>query len=400
MTTTAHRSAPGDNPAPAGRIAALDVLRGVAILGTLATNIWIFTDPAGLVGYLTGDTVGTAPPGWGALSVAAQQLANGKFLGLLTLMFGVGLEIQRRSAVRAGRAWPGGYPARAFLLFLDGLLHYLLVVEFDVLMGYAVTGVVVAYLLTTSERAQRGAMWAAAGVHLLLLSAVTALLAGAPLAPTRGPVTPNPYAEGSWWDLVLFRVDNAVLFRIEAVFILAMSVATFLLGARLLRAGVFEARGARLRRRLMLLGLGVALPLDLLLGTTGGVAGLVAARYGTAPVVALGLLALGTEMVGRTQRRGFLGRRLTEVGRTALSCYVLQNVLASALCYGWGLGLAARLSDEARVPATFAAYVVVVTAVLLAAHGWVRWFGRGPVEALWSASYRALVRGRKRPVTP
>lgn len=29
------------------RIAALDVARGIAILGTLGTNIWIITDPAG-----------------------------------------------------------------------------------------------------------------------------------------------------------------------------------------------------------------------------------------------------------------------------------------------------------------------------------------------------------------
>ncbi|STZ74668.1 Predicted membrane protein [Mycolicibacterium fortuitum] len=29
------------------RLQSLDVLRGIAILGTLGTNIWIFTDPEG-----------------------------------------------------------------------------------------------------------------------------------------------------------------------------------------------------------------------------------------------------------------------------------------------------------------------------------------------------------------
>jgi uncharacterized protein len=99
-------------------------------------------------------------------------------------MFGIGLEIQRRSALRAGRRWPGRYPVRAALLFLDGVLHYLLVVEFDVLMGYAVTGAVVAYLLATSERTQRTWMVAAAGVHVLLLGLATAVLTAAPMPPS------------------------------------------------------------------------------------------------------------------------------------------------------------------------------------------------------------------------
>jgi uncharacterized protein len=325
-----------------------------------------------------------------------QALANGKFLGLLTLLFGVGLEIQRRSAERAGRPWPGPYLWRAALLFLDGLVHYLLVVEFDVLMGYAVTGAVVAYVLGTSVRAQRRWAVAALSVHALLLAAACALLASVPaLVPAEGgdapPLDPNPYADGSFWDLVLLRVDAGGLFRLEPVFILALSTGTFLVGANLYRSGVLGPGGGARRRRLMVLGLGVALPLDLLLGTAAGPAGVVAARYGTAPLVALGLLALGAELVERRPQGGAVRRRLAEVGRTALSCYMLQNLLASALCYGWGLGLAARWGEH-RVPGTVALYVVVSAAVVLAAHLWLRRFERGPVEALLHRGYAALSR--------
>ncbi|WP_369055338.1 DUF418 domain-containing protein [Kineococcus terrestris] len=376
---------------PTTRVAALDVARGLAILGTLATNIWIFTDPQGLVGYLTGGTLAErTPPAWRAVELLAQQLAQGKFLGLLTLMFGVGLELQRRSAVRAGRPWPGRYRVRALLLFLDGLLHFVLVAEFDVLTGYAVTAVVVAAVLATGERAQRRWLVGAALVHGALLALVTTALLTAPGAdggPAR--LDPNPYADGSFGDLVLFRLENLVLFRAEPVFVQALSVAAFLLGARLVRAGVLEERGTRLRRRLLALG-AATLVADLALGLLGGTAGLVLARYGTAPLVALGLLALVVEVVRRRSRLGFAGRRLAEVGRTALSCYVLQNLLASALCYGWGLGLAARLGPDARVPGTLALYALVAAAVVLAANRWVRRGGQGPVEALWRASARAL----------
>jgi uncharacterized protein len=388
-----QRTTPQPGAAPSARIASLDVLRGVAILGTLATNIWIFTDPGGFLGYLADDTASTTPAGWAGVEAVLQQLSQGKFLGLLTLMFGIGLEIQRRSALRSGRRWPGRYPVRAALLFLDGVVHYLLVVEFDVLMGYAVTGAVVAYLLATSERAQRTWMVAAAAVHVLLLGLVTAALTAAPARPAPGVIEPNPYADGSWWDLVLLRVDNALLFRFEPVFIQASSVALFLLGAWLLRAGALGPDGVALRRRLLVVG-AVALPVDLALGVFGGTAGLVLARYGTAPLVALGLLALVVEVVGRRERLGAGGRRLAEVGRTALSSYVLQNVVASALCYGWGLGLASRLDPAARVPATVALYALVAAVVVVSAHLWLRRSTRGPVEWLWHSSYRALTRDR------
>ncbi|MET4612686.1 uncharacterized protein ABIC28_003679 [Rhodococcus sp. PvR044] len=373
---------------PLPRYPSLDVLRGIAILGTLATNIWIFTNPEGLVGYLNGTAA--AAGGWGWVEKVLQQLAQGKFLGLLTLMFGIGLAIQQRSALRAGRPWPGKYPWRAALLFVDGVVHYLLVVEFDVLMGYAVTGLVVAFVLASSERAQRRWMIWAAVIHLVLLTLGALAFAAQPPRPDPPPLDPNPYADGSWWDLVLFRIDNMVVFRIEPVFIFALSIALFLLGARLFRAGVLAPAGSGLRRRLMILGLGIALPIDLATGMLGGDAGLLVARYGTAPLVSLGLLALVAEFYCRRPRVGTVGVRLADVGRMALSSYVLQNLLASALCYGWGLGLAARLSPDARVPATVAIYLGVAAAVIAAAHLWLRRFQRGPVEWLWHRSYLLL----------
>ncbi len=373
------------------RYQSLDVLRGIAILGTLATNIWIFTNPGGLFGYLNDPGAAAVPAGWAQVKAVLQQLAQGKFLGLLTLMFGIGLEIQRRSAVRAGRRWPGRYPWRAGLLLLDGALHFVLVAEFDVLMGYAITGIVVAYLLATSERSQRVWLGLAGAAHVLLLTLVTAVLLLAPPAPTNPLSGPNPYADGSFADLVAFRLDNLVLFRVEPVFIGALSVAMFLAGARLLRAGVLEPAGHRLRVRLMLVG-AVALALDLVLGlagaavlpgTDGATAGFVLGRYGTASVVSFGLLALVTEIVLARPRAGFVRRRLADIGRMALSCYVLQNLVASALCYGWGLGLAARLSPAQQVPGTVAIYALVALVIIAAATLWLRRFPRGPLELAW-----------------
>ncbi|MBD9469918.1 DUF418 domain-containing protein [Pseudoxanthomonas sp. PXM01] len=372
------------------RLIVLDVLRGIAILGTLGTNIWIFMYPGGLLGYLATGWGQSDDMHWGTL--ALQQLTQGKFLGLLALMFGMGIVLQQRSALAAGIRWPGPYLVRAALLFVDGVLNYLFVVEFDVLMGYAITSVVVAFMLRLGSRGRTAWLAVAAGVHFLFLGLVVLVLAFFD-GDMPGGVTA---ATGSgWWDMVQSRVDNVWLFREEMFFIAPMSVALFLLGARLLEAGVFEARGVRLRRWLIVLGLGVAWPIDMAMGVFGGDAGIMAGRYGTAPFVAMGLLAAVAEAFHRRPQPGALGRRLAEVGRMALSGYVLQNLLASALCYDWGLGLARRVPEAWSVPATVGIYLLVAAGVMLFAHLWQRHAKRGPLEWLWHRSYLRLTRGSR-----
>ncbi|MFD4180908.1 DUF418 domain-containing protein [Rhodococcus sp. NPDC058514] len=377
------------------RFAALDVMRGVAILGTLATNIWIFTNVEGLVGYING--TGGATGGWAPVQAVLQQLAQGKFLGLLTIMFGIGLAIQQRSAQRRGLPWPGKYPWRAGLLMVDGLLHFFLFTEFDVLTGYAVTGLIVAFVLATGIRAQRIWIGCAVAVHAAMLAMIVVALWSAP-APTGRGLSPNPYADGTFWDLVMFRLDNVLLFRLEVVFILPLSIALFLVGAQLFGARILDPDRDALRRKLMVAGLGVALPLDFALGLFGGEAGLVLGRYGTAPVVALGLLAAIAHHYADGREPGAAGRALAPIGRMALSCYVLQNVLCSIVCYGWGLGLAARLTGATVVPATVALFVAVSATMAVVARLWLRRFDRGPLEALTHAAYRGLARETRVPV--
>ena len=322
-----------------------------------------------------------------------QQLANGKFLGLLTLMFGIGLAIQAQAAARRGRAWPGPYPWRAAILFLDGLLHYLLVVEFDVLMGYAVTGAIAAYVIVGSPRAQRIWIGVTAGLHGLLVAWLTLGLWLGEAGNLGGTPNPNPYRDGTWWDLVLLRLDHAALFRFEPVFLLLLGIAMFTLGNRLYRAGLFDpAAGAALRRRHMVLG-ALAAPVDLALGLHDP-AWLFATRYGTAPIVALGLLGLiahCTVQYTEPGEAGWAGRRLAELGRVALSGYVLQNVIASVLFYGWGLNLGAAPASW-RLPLTLAGWLITSALVLAAAHLWLRRWPRGPLEWLWARGYGLLVR--------
>jgi uncharacterized protein len=363
-----------------GRIDALDVLRGVAILGTFGTNVWLFAHPGGPVAWMSQVFVAGDP-----VDVVLRTLTNGKFLALLTLLFGVGIELQYRSAVRRGSPWPGRYPVRAAILFAEGLVHYVLVFEFDVLMGYAIASLVVAYLVGRSDRAVRAWMGVVGGIYVAVLLAVTALLVATPDEAASGSA-PDPTLTASWPHQVLLRLEHAALLRAEIVLIVPSAVVLFLVGSRLVRAGAFTPDGAGVRRRLVAVGLGVGVPLNALTAAAGPDWFLVE-RYVAPPLVALGLLGLGTTLVHRARRGpGPLRRGVTAVGRTALSCYVLQNVLAAILCYGWGFGLAERFAGAG--PWFVLALWTAISAVLLvAAPLWLRHAEKGPLESLMHRVY-------------
>jgi uncharacterized protein len=385
-TPASATAPPSSTPGTGGRIAALDVLRGIAILGTLASNIWIFNAPGGPAEWISGGFAGAEP-----VQRVLQALSNGKFLGLLTLLFGVGLELQYRSMVRRGMPWPGRYALRAGILFVEGLVHYVLVFEFDVLMGYAIASLVAAYLIGRSDRVVRAWGGVLAGLFVVAIAGATALMVatgGSGTASDGGTQAADTttMSTASWFDQVLLRLEHMGLFRIELLLIVPSATVLFLVGSRLVRAGLFTTTedGARLRRRLAWVGLGVGVPLNALT-TWAGPDWFLVDRYLVPPLVAVGILALGTTLVARARTRpGLLRRGVEGVGRTALSCYVLQNVLASALCYDWGLGLAG--GGPWQVVAMWAGISLVL---MILAPLWLRRWPRGPIELLMHRVYDA-----------
>jgi uncharacterized protein len=378
LETTATEAAPASK-----RLPLLDVLRGVAIVGTLGTNVWLFASSHGEAGPL----VGFAATGGGVLGSALQLFANGKFLSMLTVLFGVGLAIQYRSVEKRGRRWPGRYHWRALFLFAEGTIHFILVFAWDVLMGYAVTAIVVAWMLKRSQRAQNAVMWTALGLHLALIGLITAAVSGGSgIAPERNPEVEALYASGSWIEQVQFRLDNALAFRIEPIITFPLLVFLFMLGVKLFRAGAFgsDATGGRIRRRLLVWGLGIGLPLNLVC-LVGPEELFFIERYAVAPVVMLGYIGLIGFVVEKA-RRGIVMSAFESLGRTALSGYILQNLLASAVCYGWGLGLAAAFGGSAWFAATL--WLAISVVLLVGASLWLRRFSTGPAEMLQKAVLR------------
>ncbi|GAB2532998.1 DUF418 domain-containing protein [Gracilibacillus alcaliphilus] len=119
------------------RIRLLDVLRGLAIIGTLGINIWIFSLMDSQGGFSDNEGLAYLESLDAFIYTLFIFLFNGKFLGLLTIMFGAGLELKRQKNLSANRKFLGVYVWSCVLLFIDGLLHFLFVFEADILMSYA-----------------------------------------------------------------------------------------------------------------------------------------------------------------------------------------------------------------------------------------------------------------------
>lgn len=378
-------------PESGGRVEALDVLRGIAILGTLASNIWIFTAAIGA-------DANRVIPEW--LGDISHWLPNGKFLGLLTIMFGIGLEIQRQAALRHGKKWPGTYPVRAGLLFVDGLLNYIFVVQFDVLRAYALTGLIVAFLLLTSERVQWWFIGLFLTAHFALMAATVTITANPAndmgIDWTNTGTALEEEAGTGYWEGVLDTIRNiGAGFDINSEFftIVMMGIGLFLLGAKLYRIGIFTPARRRLRYWLIGIGFLIAMPVDYILSYVDIAGGMFSghARYGAAVCVALGILALVAEFY-QHRTPGYIGRHLAFVGKMALTCYLLQNIIGVIL-----QNTALRHDALANVDntlATYIAFTIISLLLILFARLWLARFSRGPFELTWNWCYRKITRTR------
>lgn len=361
------------------RIRLLDILRGFAILGTLGTNIWIFAHAGDLSYITTFDHSGW----WRAndlLRMIVLFLVNGKLLGLLTIMFGVGLEMKYRQAKRKGKPWPGVYLWAVLFLVLEGLLHFILVMEYDILMSYGVTAIIAAFIVKGGDRLIARTMNVIGSVFAIAILALAGLMlaSGASVSLGNFGDIVALYQEGTWIEQVQYRLANFLPLRMEAILVIPTNVFLFLLGVRFMRAGVFspDENGKKLRRTLFKLGIYVGVPLNLLIFIPGGAFDL-PVRYLFAPLMSMGYIAIMARMIQYTKWE-WLWRRLENVGKMSLSCYVLQNILASAVFYGWGLGLAGKLNSAAII-----AIWLVISAFLLGMSSlWLRGFKLGPMETI------------------
>ena len=121
-----------------GRIAMLDTIRGVAVMGILTMNIVSFAMPE--AAYMNPAAYGGHDGVDLAIWVFNFVLFDGKMRGLFSLLFGASTLLVIESAAAAGRNPARAHYARMFWLFGFGAAHLWLIWSGDILTHYALVG--------------------------------------------------------------------------------------------------------------------------------------------------------------------------------------------------------------------------------------------------------------------
>lgn len=380
-----------------GRLAQLDVLRGIAVFGILLVNIWGFAWGTLSLRYGTLPT----PAPWldqSAIFLVA-AFAEFKFYPIFAFLFGAGFALHTRSLRQQLGSWQAAqaaYQRRLRWLLLIGLLHGFLIWSGDVLSSYALGGMLILSLASARLGRVRNLAWLLAGGFLLFM----ALLYPVSPSMTADDTTRQLqefagryaiYTEGGLLAVAALRVRDYAMQMLFVIVMLPHVIVLFSLGILSVRLGwLTEPRRHRhVWRRVLAVGLGLGLPFNLLAATvllqqtidpyqTSYNSTLFELLlYAGGPLLAAGYVA--SLMLAGPALMAALARWLAPVGRMALSNYLAQSLLGTFLLQGWGLAWGARL----RPIEMLALALAIMVAQIVISRCWLARFRQGPVEALW-----------------
>ncbi|CAM7521373.1 inner membrane protein [Klebsiella pneumoniae] len=362
----------------------LDFVRGVAILGILLLNISAFGLPK--AAYLNPAWSGSASLSdawtWALLDLLAQV----KFLTLFALLFGAGLQL----LLPRGKRW---IQSRLTLLALLGFIHGLFFWDGDILLAYALVGLVSWRMVREAHHVKSlfntGVVLYLTGIAVLVL---LGMISGTAANRSWAPDAANLQYEQYWklhggMEAVSNRADmlsdNLLALGAQYGWQLA---GMMLMGAALMRSGwlkgQFSLRHYR-RTGALLVAAGMAVNLPAIFAQwylawdyRWCAFLLQAPRELSAPLQAIGYAALAWGYWPQLCRFRLVGA-IACVGRMALTNYLLQTLICTTLFYHLGLFMRFdRLQLLAFVPPIWAINLLVSSL-------WLRRFRQGPVEWLW-----------------
>lgn len=397
-------------PPPDGqRILALDVLRGIAVIGIVGMNVHAFALPA--PAYYNPLSFGGVSPVDYWVWLVSFVFIEDKFRTLFAMLFGVGclILLERGGQGDGAKPWRAHY-ARMAVLLVIGIVHATVLASNDVLRAYALAGLALPLLAGLSARALVTVALGLILVHVAL--GLTAL--GSPLVDFHAK---HWGTDALLWAERQFGRDPAAIAMLleqgreglgerivrrgagipaqlmTAAASLPINLAAISLGMGLWKSGMLKGEWrAFLLQRLAGGAALVAIPALLALAGWLVWAGFPAALVGpvalvlSAPFDTLLGVAYAALVMAFVSRETFAVRMLAAVGRLSLTNYLMTSAVLAAIFASWGLGL---FGEVTRWQA-FALGLLPIAAMLAWSAPWVARFGQGPFERLWRAGFRRL----------
>ncbi|MBD2811571.1 DUF418 family protein [Xenorhabdus sp. Vera] len=363
------------------RIEVIDSMRGFAILGILLLNITSFALPyAAYMNLFYKDSVSFSDVvTWSTLSIFTQ----GKFLFILTLLFGASLELLRQRE----RNWN---ISRLLILAAIGLLHGILLWDGDILLSYGIVGLLTWHFINTRQKLfSTGATFYLFGVMMFYLLGLF------PVGENNSfwmPTLEDIFHETFWKTHGGLLAMEYRIRQISGAMIVVIAqygwqiIGVMLWGAMLLRNGWLKGEFSHKHYRhlaLCLIPVGMtiqcaALSIQYLYPYSYFASWTI--RYTitelATPLLAFAYIALiyGFWPAISRWRVTFW---LRQVGKMALSSYLLQTLVCTTLFYRFELfGQFTRLELMAFVPFIWALNIWF-------ACWWLKRYSQGPLEQLW-----------------
>ena len=377
-----------DRPAePAFRIQTLDVIRGLAVLGILAVNAVAFGLP--LCAELVPEQIPFADaPGAGLAQWVTDVFFAQKFVTLFSMLFGVSIFL-----VGGEKGDPLKSPQlkrRLLWLLAIGLIHGIVFWYGDILMLYAVVGLIMGLMRSWTAK------------RLILIGASITLLLG--LAQGASNIlTPDQSEPLGFFDADALEksiaayqsgwpagfIENLKAWGIgqglSLIVYLVPTLTLMMLGLGLFKSGFFHGRlppklyaGLMVAGALTLTMAGTLQAYELgLIGPQVSTHGWASAALSFPVIISLGYASL---LVWLTPRLPCLRKLLAPVGQMAFTNYLTQTLIMTTLfSLPWG----PRLMGQVDYVGMWGLVLLIWALQLVWSPLWLKHFRMGPFEWAW-----------------
>jgi uncharacterized protein len=380
----------------------LDALRGLALMGIALANFPEFA----LWTFLSSEQQAAMPTAYIDEIVRFLQylVVDGKFYSIFSILFGIGFSlIMERHGLRL-------FVRRMLILVIIGFLHLMFIWSGDILLLYAVGGLLLTLMIGLSDKS----------LFILALSLIMIPVGLDALIEFGGFDFPEPFYQ-AWWNkaealgineanfaswlrdansygqMFAFLIQGAYerLWEFVEGHRLPKVVGLFILGYLASKHRLYARLQDLPLRKALYWSVSIGLPTSLLYAwsaTSGHPWGLTvhSLLYAVSVIPLAIVFIIGICLLYLQSPKSVVFRWLAAPGRMALSCYISHSLIGILLFYGLGFGLGTSLG---LVYIELIALVVFFIQIIVC-RIWLNYFRFGPLEWLW----RMLTYGRYFPI--